>query len=1100
MQPDERDVSYLKNRMFLTSLVCLSALSVLSALPGVLSASHAQQAQQEAERILNSTGIKGGLVVHLGCGDGRLTAALRADDSYLVHGLDRQAKNVELAREHIKSLKLYGKVSVEHWKSERLPYIDNLINLIVSEDLGKVPMGEIMRVLCPNGVAYIKRGDTWTKTVKPRPREIDDWTHYLHDASNNAVSRDTVVGPLRRMQWTGSPRYTRHHDRMSGINAVVSANGRIFYIFDEASSFSVLVPPKWSLIARDAFNGIVLWKRSIQPWHTHMWRGKSGPAQLPRRLVATDDRIYVTLGINAPLMALDSVTGRTIRTYENTKATEEIILSDGILFLLVDKEAEEPEFANMEKINRAPKGKFWDETPRQIMAVRANSGEVLWTAERRALPVTLTADYRRVFFHDGQSVVCLDRNTGKELWRSDPVARSEIIRSFYAPTLVVYEDVVLFSGGETAGKQTGSWYTSGKDTLTALSAKNGKKLWTAYHPPSGYRSPEDVLVVNNLVWTGQTTSGRAVGVFTGRDLHTGEVKSEFPPDIDTYWFHHRCHRGKATDKYLLMSRAGIEFIDVRNKHWTPHHWVRGACLYGIMPANGLVYAPQQSCACYPEAKLTGFNAMAPALSSPRVPRTTTNNSRLEKGPAYGGNITTNTIANEWPTYRHDTARSGCASTTVPVTLKCAWQTDVGEKLTSPVVADGKVFVASVDTHTIHTIDAASGRQLWHYTAGGRVDSPPTIYQGRVLFGSADGWVYCLRASDGDLVWRFCAALMDQRSIAFEQVESVWPVHGSVLVQDGVLYCVAGRSMFLDGGMRLWRLDPKSGHVLSETVLDDRERETGKNLQDYVSWLNMPTALPDILSSDGRLIYMRSQPFNLDGTRPVLKEIPRGEDADYGAPPATQNADLAHLFSPTGFLDDNWWHRSYWMYGSTFVGGWCGYPLAGKVAPAGRILVFDDSRVYGFGRKPRYYGWTIPIEHHLFAADKDNTTDASGNKNVSKPKFLVKHHWTKDLPLFARAMVLAGGTLFIAGPPDLIDEQQVFTQINDPKVKQSLIDQAAALDGKKGATLIAILTADGKQLAQYDLDSPPVFDGMVAARGCLFMSMTNGRVTCFKADN
>ena len=1095
---------FIKNRIFLTSLVCLSALSVLSVLTGVLSASHVQQAQQEAKRILNSTGIKGGLVVHLGCGDGRLTAALRADDSYLVHGLDRQAKNVERARDHIQSLKLYGTVSVEHWKSERLPYIDNLINLIVSEDLGKVTMDEIMRVLCPNGVAYIKRGDTWTKTVKPRPREIDDWTHYMHDASNNAVSHDTVVGPLRRMQWTGSPRYTRHHDRMSGINAVVSAGGRIFYIFDEASSFSMLVPPKWSLIARDAFNGIVLWKRSIQPWHTHLWRGKGGPAQLPRRLVATDDRIYVTLGINAPLMAIDAITGKTIRTYENTKATEEIILSDGILFLLVDKEAEEPEFANLKKINLARKGKFWDETPRQIMAVRANSGEVLWTAERCALPVTLTADHRRVFFHDGRSVVCLDRNTGKELWRSDPVARSEIIRSFYAPTLVVYEDVVLFSGGETAGKQTGAWYTSGKDTLTALSAKNGKVLWTAYHPPSGYRSPEDVLVVNNLVWTGETTSGRAVGVFTGRDLHTGEVKSEFPPDIDTYWFHHRCHRGKATDKYLLMSRAGIEFIDVRNKHWTPHHWVRGACLYGIMPANGLVYAPQQSCACYMEAKLTGFNAMAPALSAPRVPRTTANDSRLEKGPAYGGNIITNAIANEWPTYRHDAARSGRASTTVPATLKRAWQTDIGGKLTSPVIADGKVFVASVDTHTIHAIDASSGKQLWHYTAGGRVDSPPTIYQGRVLFGSADGWVYCLRASDGDLVWRFCAASMDQRSIAFEQVESVWPVHGSVLVQNGVLYCVAGRSMFLDGGMRLWRLDPKSGRVLSQTVLNDREQETGKTLQDYVSWLNMPTALPDILSSDGRLIYMRSQPFNLDGTRPVLKEIPRGEDADIGAPPATQHAELTHLFSPTGFLDDSWWHRSYWMYGSTFVGGWCGYYLAGEVAPAGRILVFDDSRVYGFGRKPRYYRWTVPIEHHLFAADKGNATDAPGNKNanknVSKRKFLVKHHWTKDLPLFARAMVLAGGTLFIAGPPDLINEQQVFTQINDPKVRQSLIDQAAALNGEKGAILMAVLTADGKQLAQYDLDSPPVFDGMAAARGCLFMSMTNGKVSCFRADN
>ena len=89
--------------------------------------------------------------------------------------------------------------------------------------------------------------------------------------------------------------------------------------------------------------------------------------------------------------------------------------------------------------------------------------------------------------------------------------------------------------------------------------------------------------------------------------------------------------------------------------------------------------------------------------------------------------------------------------------------------------------------------------------------------------------------------------MDQRLMSFEQLESVWPVHGSVLVQDGVLYCVAGRSMFLDGGLRLLRLEPKTGRLLSETILDEHDATTGKDLQDYVSWLNMPVALPDILS-------------------------------------------------------------------------------------------------------------------------------------------------------------------------------------------------------------------------------------------------------------
>ena len=98
----------------------------------------AAEPQIQAEQILKAASVKGGLVVHIGCGDGKLTAALRANDSYLVHGLDADAKNVEKAREHIRSLNLYGKVTVEHFTEpdvvgagKRLPYTDNLVNLIV---------------------------------------------------------------------------------------------------------------------------------------------------------------------------------------------------------------------------------------------------------------------------------------------------------------------------------------------------------------------------------------------------------------------------------------------------------------------------------------------------------------------------------------------------------------------------------------------------------------------------------------------------------------------------------------------------------------------------------------------------------------------------------------------------------------------------------------------------------------------------------------------------------------------------------------------------------------------------------------------------------
>jgi len=188
-----------------------------------------------AREIVEATGIRGGFVVHLNCAHGELTAALRINERFQVHGLDDESSNVARARATIQRAGLYGDVSVDQLRGTRLPYIDNLVNLLVSDDLGNVSMSEVMRVLTPGGVAYLRQAGRWQKTVKRRPDNIDDWSHFLHDASGNAVAHDEVVGPPRHLQWLGSPRWSRHHDRMASMSALVSAGGRIFYIMDEGA-------------------------------------------------------------------------------------------------------------------------------------------------------------------------------------------------------------------------------------------------------------------------------------------------------------------------------------------------------------------------------------------------------------------------------------------------------------------------------------------------------------------------------------------------------------------------------------------------------------------------------------------------------------------------------------------------------------------------------------------------------------------------------------------------------------------------------------------------------------------------------------------------
>jgi hypothetical protein len=108
-------------------------------------------------------------------------------------------------------------------------------------------MDELLRVLAPLGVAWVG-GET---IVKPWPKEIDEWTHFLHGADNNAVAKDTVVGPPKRYQWISEPKWARSHDHLSSLSALVSARGRVFYITHSAKLAmlaALKAEEKWALL------------------------------------------------------------------------------------------------------------------------------------------------------------------------------------------------------------------------------------------------------------------------------------------------------------------------------------------------------------------------------------------------------------------------------------------------------------------------------------------------------------------------------------------------------------------------------------------------------------------------------------------------------------------------------------------------------------------------------------------------------------------------------------------------------------------------------------------------------------------------------------
>ena len=172
-----------------------------------------------------------------------------------------------------------------------------------------------------------------------------------------------------------------------------------------------------------------------------------------------------------------------------------------------------------------------------------------------------------------------------------------------------------------------------------------------------------------------------------------------------------------------------------------------------------------------------------------------------------------------------------------------------------------------------------------------------------------------------------------------------------------------------------------------------------------------------------------------------------------------------MFTLTGFLDDSWPHRSYWIFG-THCSISTGCSGRDKNLTSGRLLVFDKPIVYGYGRTKIH--WSNQLQdgaYRLFALNLDKAAE----------------QWTKRVALRVRAMVLAdsplgGKVLFVAGPADAGNGKE-------------------ERDEDQGALLMAISASDGTELAKYRLDSVPVFDGMAAANGRLYLSLENGQVFC-----
>jgi len=103
---------------------------------------------------------------------------------------------------------------------------------------------------------------------------------------------------------------------------------------------------------------------------------------------------------------------------------------------------------------------------------------------------------------------------------------------------------------------------------------------------------------------------------------------------------------------------------------------------------------------------------------------------------------------------------------------------------SAAVADGKVVIGGRDK-IVHCLNARTGKAIWTFTTGARVDSSPAISGGRVYVGSNDGRLYVLDLMSGKKVGEFNAGAPLSASPAIAAGKLV------IGSQDNKLYCLGG---------------------------------------------------------------------------------------------------------------------------------------------------------------------------------------------------------------------------------------------------------------------------------------------------------------------
>jgi outer membrane protein assembly factor BamB len=908
-------------------------------------------ALEGAGALLDQAGVRKGLCLHLACGQPGsedLTADMAASSGMLVHGLAIADAACDRVRTAIRTRGVQGQAQVEKLTGKLLPYVADLADLIVVENGASlrsvgIDAAELDRVLAPGGVLLEKSDGRWKKTIKPF-HQARPWTHPMGGPDGNRVADDPVIFPVGVRWQDGLPLNIVH---WGSARSYVAANGRVFSI-SMSESENLLTHPnnhqakqQW-LTARSSASGLPLWKLPL---------GNEDPRSDLNTLntlpLATDGEVVLAAKEEA-LIAVNAADGTITRTFPVAFPTNRLVFVGGIAVA-----------AGWETVGRKamwdpaskPESSLWDvrfdATGRGVVeAFEVATARSLWKDPVAAQQILATDD-TVVYLTQGvypvkeQAIVARESRSGRLRWRT---THADLAGNADLFLMCLGKEVVVLGRHKTGSAGAGV----GCKQIVVLSLSDGKKRWEAMSDGGPM-----ALVVGGEVWFGSKRF----------EPGSGRILGESPIRITS---------GMCVPPMLLGEVGGTprggEWTDVKTRQRHRSGGVRGSCVQGAASTDGKMYIAQNWCRCSP-GQVPGFVALGhanlPTEEAFRASRPVESTpAAAPASPAYS----TSGAAAEWPTFRGNADRSGACTALAPAALSTKWRVStlpgkrtplatvwhdaLAPRISAPVVAHNKVYVAACCEGEVVALDLATGRHAWRAATGSRIDSPPTVQGGLCLTGSHDGYLYAFAHDTGKLVWRTRVAPEERRVVAFGQVESAWPVIGSPLIAGNVGYAIAGRSTEMDGGCALLAFDPATGATRWAT----RALATPGRRCDVLAW---------------RAGAIAMQRWTFDPAGGTMQPNSRKESPD-------ENLD--------GLIDGTW--------------TWLGTRRGGKF-PVGRltadVVVWNDLKYFGAGPGRK-----------VFAMDRAKAEQA----DPKKPDFAWT--WTCPERRQIEAMALAADSLVVAG--------------------------------------------------------------------------------------